>query len=171
MALAETSFEGAELRSALREILLIEEESASLGNEIALLEQNFERIRFEAGERETAFRHATMDLGLERQRRFGHGAHAEIADLDYQIGELQKRLAESLADKQQRTQELAGEVALLRSERESREHDAAERYHALDAMIGRARGKVTGAELDPLFAELDDVRRRLSRARASLPPL
>lgn len=172
LAIAEAVIGSGAMRDALREIFLAEEEIGGLSSEIARLEQNFERIRFETGERENALRYALVDLRLERSARAKErGLASVVADLDYQIGELEKRVSESTVEKQVRIHELAEEVGRLRGEREARERAAAERYQALAELVDSARGEVAGEEFVRLYQEFDGLRSALERARHSLPPV
>jgi len=171
LTLAETAYAPAETRDVLSVVLVGEEEVAAMANEIARLEQNFERIRFEVGQRETALRHALMDLGLERARRVQEGATpGVIQDLDYQIGELDGRLRETLSERQKRIRELVEAVERVRAERETREREMAERYLQLAQLVDSVRPRVEGQDFGRIFEELDEVRGLVSRARQSIAP-
>jgi hypothetical protein len=159
-----------ELNDALAALLVIEEELASMGGRIALAEQNFERIRFESGERETTLQHALVDLTLDRSRLLESQADpGRLADLDFQIRELEQRVQQLTKERQGRISKLAGEVATLRKQRAEREREAAARYHKLGEVVDQLRDRA-GGKLTEQYAALDELRAALKQARATLPP-
>jgi len=170
LGLAEVHVRPPELGEALSALLVVQEDLASLTGKIALVEQNFERIRFESGERETTLQHAVVDLSLDRSRMIeSEGDRARIADLDFQITELEQRAQHLAAERQRRIGQLAEEVAELRRQRDAREREAAVRYHKLGEIVEQLRGHA-GGQLAVLYGTLDELRGALKEARATLPP-
>jgi len=159
-----------DLKDALSALLVVEEDLASLGGRIALAEQNFERIRFESGERETTLQHAQVDLSLDRSRLIeSRGDAARIQDLDFQIRELDQRVQQLAVERQGRISQLAAEVAALRKQRGEREREAAARYHKLGEIVDQLRGSA-GGKLADQYKTLDELRQALRQARSTLPP-
>ena len=175
LALVQAALAPAETTEALERLLIIEEEQASLTGTIALAEQQFDRIRFEYGQREKRLRYALLDLGMEladlngRARVDARGAaklQPQIGDLTFQMGELDKRCGELEQERTTRIQELAQEVKGYRDTRQQLESEAAALFQGLHSQIGSLRATASRqAPLLDLYQRLDELRRSLEKAR------
>jgi serine/threonine protein kinase len=175
LALVQAALAPAETSDALERLLIIEEEQASLTGTIALSEQQFDRIRFEYGQREKRLRYAILDLNMEladlegRARADARSAakvKPQIGDLTFQIGELNKRCAELEQERTTRIQELAQEVKGYRDTRTQLESEAAALFQGLHSQIGALRSTASArAPLLELYQRLDELRRSLEKAR------
>lgn len=174
-ALAEAAIRSDDLSGALSEILRLEEEIQSVTGKIRLLEQNFERIRFEAADQETSLRYASLDLKLMRSKRLEHLQEApspelksEVRDLSFQIETLDTRLEEIQRDKKVKTQHLNEEVLRYRAALSEREVTIAGLYTELHLLVEGVRSRADSAHMQQLYQELDAISERLNLARKSV---
>jgi len=163
-----------ETSEVLERLLVLEEELASLTGTIALAEQNFDRIRFDYGQREKRLRYAMLDLGMEQAEVRGRasadprgaaGLQAQIDDLAYQITELNKRCAELEEERGTQINELAGDVKQYRDTRQQLEGEAAALFQGLHSQVEARRAAANRPELVELYTRLDGLRVSLERAR------
>lgn len=174
IALVQALLAPAETSEALERLLAIEEEIASLTGTIALSEQNFDRIRYEHGQREKRLRYAIFDLGMERAQLEGRSQAdpsqtqallAQIADLQFQIEQLDRSAAEVAEERSLQIQELDREVQGYREAKESREQEGAQIYQMLHSQIEALRPAAEGHEVLELYAKLDAARQEIEGAR------
>ena len=168
IALDKAALAPAEISNLLERLLVVQEEVASLTGLIALSEQNFDRIRYEHGQRERRFRHAILDLGMDRARLQGQASadpsiepqiEMQMEDLDYQISELQQRVAEVNRDRDTRIQEQNAELKETRHKKEGLEQEAVEIFQSIHSQVEALRVSAGTAELKELYDKLDDVRK------------
>jgi hypothetical protein len=176
--LGEAAIRSEDLTAVLSELLQTEEEIQSLLGQIRLQEQNFERIRFEAGEKETTLRYATLDLKLLRSQKLerlqgspGPELEAEVKDLTFQIETLDARLYEVQKDKQERTRQLNEEVQRYKEACTHREEEVARLYTELHRIVEGVRPRATSEPLQQLYARLDSSSQELKLARESVQRL
>jgi serine/threonine-protein kinase len=174
-SLGESAIRSEELSSVLSELLQMEEEIQSLLGQIRLQEQNFERIRFEAGEQETSLRYATLDLKLLRSQKLkqlqmtpGAALEDEVRDLSFQIETLDGRLHDVLEDKRARTQQLQDEVQRYKSACAQREEEVARLYTELHLIVERVRPQARAEPLQQQYSRLDALSEQLQLARQSV---
>jgi len=174
-SLGEAAIRSDQLSGVLSELLQLEEEIQSLTGQIRLLEQNFERIRFEAGEQETMLRYATLDLKLMRSKKLerlqespGPEIEAEVKDLTFQIETLDARLFEIVEDKRTRTQKLNEEVQRYKQACSQREEDVARLYTELHMLVEGVRKQARADSLLRLYEKLDTLSGKLQLARDSV---
>jgi serine/threonine protein kinase len=175
LALVQAALAPTETSDELARLLIIEEEQASLTGTIALTEQQFDRIRFEYGQREKRLRYAMLDLNMEladlsgRARADSRSAGKltpQVGDLTFQIGELNKRCAELEQERAARIQDLAQEVKGFRDTRTQLEGEAAALFQGLHSQIGALRTTASAqGPLRDLYERLDELRRSLEKAR------
>ncbi|MBW2731380.1 MAG: protein kinase [Deltaproteobacteria bacterium] len=146
IALTQAALAPEETNEALARLLAIEEEIASLTGTIALSEQNFDRIRYEHGQREKRLRYAIFDLGMEQALLEGRS-----------VGEVAKERALQI-------QELNLEVQGYRDAKESREQEGAKIYQMIHSQIEALRPAARGDEVLALYSKLDTLREQLERA-------
>lgn len=164
-----------ETSESLERLLVIEEEVASLTGTIALGEQNFDRIRFEFGQREKRLRYAILDLNMEQAQLRGRAAadpasqaalQTQIDDLGFQISELGSRCSDLERERSQQIAELAAEVKGYRDTRSKLEQETAEIFQALHAQVEMLRpAAASHEELAELYRRLDELRSALEHAR------
>lgn len=164
-----------ETSESLERLLVIEEEVASLTGTIALGEQNFDRIRFEFGQREKRLRYAILDLNMEQAQLRGRAAadpasqaalQTQIDDLGFQISELGSRCGDLERERSQQIAELAAEVKGYRDTRSKLEQETAEIFQALHAQVEMLRpAAASHEELAELYRRLDELRSALEHAR------
>jgi serine/threonine protein kinase len=174
IALVRAVLASPEASECLERLLVLEEEIASLTGTIALSEQNFDRIRFDFGQREKRLRYAILDLTMEKAELEGRMAAApevaprmktQVDDLVFQIGELTQRCAEIETERSAQIHELADEVQGYRQTRQELELETAELFQNLHTQVERLRGAAPAEELQVLYARLDQLRSSLGRAR------
>jgi hypothetical protein len=154
--------------------LQLEEEEAALSAQIALMEQNFERIRFETNDLETMLRHAILDLTLERTDLLEGRANPreeilrQAKDLGYQIEQLEGRLDEVLTDRAERIEALNQEIQDFRKTRSERSWEVAETYIELHNVVEEVRAKASGEKLKLLYRRADELREKLEATRRNV---
>ncbi|MFH2010395.1 MAG: protein kinase [bacterium] len=173
--LSETAIRSTELSEVLSQLLRIEEEGKALVGKIAVLEQNFERIRFEYGEQETMLRYALIDLRLLHSRILERcqgaptgGDKVQADDLNYQIAALQRRLEEVKTEKGEKTRTLAEDVQKYRQAKADREEESAGCYTELHAVVEGVRDQAKSGTLPALYTKLDDLSEKLQLTRQSV---
>jgi predicted nucleic acid-binding Zn-ribbon protein len=173
LALVQALLAPPETSDSLERLLTIEEEVASLTGTIALAEQKFDRIRFEHGQREKRLRFAILDLSMEQAQLKGRAAadprsaatlQGQIADLTFQIGELNTRVAEVEAERNAEIGDLAAEVRSYRDTRQRLEDEAATLFQTLHSQVEVLREQARRPELQQLYAALDGLRVALEKA-------
>ncbi len=169
LSLSEAGVRSRQLGELLDEILRLEEERSALAAQIALLEQNFERIRFETGQKENSLNYAILDLTSER-RALDPNASPQAAtqekDLDFQIAQLQKRLEEVRREKSERIDALNRDVLEFQRLLDQRDQDLAATYAKLHSAVLEVR-EAMGAhsKLDETYDKLEEVRAQLDEMR------
>ena len=156
-----------EIGTLLERLLVVQEEVASLTGLIALAEQSFDRIRYEHGQRERRFRHAILDLGMDRARLQGQASadpvmapqlELRVEDLDYQINKLRQRVAEVDMDRDTHIQQHNTELVGSRQKKEALEQEAVQVFQSIHAQVEALRASANSAELNELYQKLDNVR-------------
>ncbi len=176
-SLGEAAIRSEQITSFLNKLLQIEEEEAALGAQIALMEGNFERIRFETGDLETMLRHAILDLTLEQSRLLdrcpnpGPDLLAKARDLEFQINELNTRLNDVLADRAEKIKSLNEELHEYRNLKEQKAWEMAELYAKLHEVVEKVRGRATGTKLKKLYEKSDYLLNKLESRRRSATTL
>jgi len=167
LALAQAGVQSEQMHSLVDDILQVEEESEAFKAQITLMEQNFDRIRFETAEKESVLRFAIMDLSTERQQMppVAPDAETKIKDLDFQLNQLSKRLQEVTKDKETRIRSLEEEVAEYRQGQASRQDRAASLYMHLYTVMTSARGQSTDPKLKALYEKVEQAKGRLEQLR------
>ncbi len=172
--LAESSIRDEDLRPVLDRLLQIEEEIRTLGGRISVLEQNYDRIRFQYGQQETMLRYAVLDLRVlynQASRPPRDGPQADLAktqDLLFQIEALQARIAEVGDERAHRIATLNDEIHGFRKARSQREEEAARLYVDLHDIVKSVRSQATFGDLPALYAQLEDLSTQLKLARQSV---
>ena len=101
----------------LLELQQIEEIVLESHTELALLQSHLDDLLARTREQDAQLRHAIIDLSLERSLMLEQSrlAAANVADLDYQIGQLETRLAEVYRGQSAGKQRLESEIQAERS--------------------------------------------------------
>jgi serine/threonine protein kinase len=173
-SLGESALRSDEMTELLDRLLQLEEEEAALSAQIALMEQNFERIRFETNDLETMLRHAILDLTLERTDLLEGRANPreeilrQAKDLGYQIEQLEGRLDEVLTDRAERIEALNQEIQDFRKTRSERSWEVAETYIELHNVVEEVRAKASGEKLKLLYRRADELREKLEATRRNV---
>ncbi len=174
-ALSESSIRTDDLSPVLDRLLQLEEEGRSLGGKTSVLEQNFDRIRFEFGEQETMLRYAVLDLRVLYNQAIAAakpgtagGDPTQADDLMFQIEALQHRIEEVGVDKAARIANLNQEIQGYRQAKAQREEEAARLHTELHTMLKGVRAKATGENMVSLYQQLDDLTEQLRLARQSV---
>jgi serine/threonine protein kinase len=161
-----------EISEYLERLLVLEEEVASLTGTIALAEQNFDRIRFDHGQKEKQLRHAILDLSMAQAQLKAHligpagadsGLPAQIEDLSFQIAALSKRSKEVDTERSVMINELAHDVQNYRQTRQELEQEIVELFQTLHAQVETLRSVATQTSLQELYRRLDDLVRSIQR--------
>lgn len=174
IALVQAVLAPPETSDELERLLAVEEEMASLTGTIALAEQNFDRIRFEQGQKEKRLRYAVFDLSMERAQLEGRAKAdpsqsaaltGQISDLDFQIDALTKRTREVDHERTLQIQELDREVQSYRQARQDREEEAQVLYQKLHAQVEALRPAVQDAKILELYGRIASIRAQIEAAR------
>ena len=156
-----------EFGQLLERMLVVQEEVASLTGMIALAEQNFDRIRYELGQRERRFRHAILDLSMDLARlqgkltadtASGPQIGLQMDDLHFQIQELNTRCAEINNERDARIQEQNTSLQQYRQQKEQLEQETVQIFGSIHAQVEALRHNAVAPELRDLYAKLDNVR-------------
>ena len=167
IALDKAALAPPEIGQLLERLLVVQEEVASLTGHIALNEQNFDRIRYEHGQRERRFRHAILDLGMDMARLQGQLSanptmavtlDLQVEDLTYQIDQLRHRVAEVESDRSARIQEQNVELQAGHQKKEALEQEAVEIFQSIHSQVEAQRASAQSEELRGLYEKLDNVR-------------
>lgn len=153
-----------ELQAELDRTQRIEEKAAEVENELALLASRVEEVEAYGRERESQLRYAIIDLGMERGRLEGGETispanQAMIADLAYQIGELEVRLLDVARRRETQLDEVDNQIATQRRELDNLRANLARQDKTLLRHVERQR--VAAADLPdvaPTYARLDELR-------------
>jgi serine/threonine protein kinase len=165
-----------ETSDILERLLSAEEEIASLTGTIALSEQNFDRIRFEYSQREKRLRYAILDLSMEQAKLKGLAAadpqrapalRAQVEDLEFQIGELNKRCKEMEDERNAQIHELDAEVKRYRQARKELEEETANLFQSLHSQVEALRQTAQTEEQQQLYDRLDGLRGSIEGAAHS----
>ncbi len=168
IALDKAAMAPPEISQLLERLLVVQEEVASLTGLIALSEQNFDRIRYEHAQRERRFRHAVLDLGMDRARLQGQASadpsvapqvELQMEDLDFQIHELKQRVAEVDTERDARIQEQNAELTQTREKKEGLEQEAVQIFQSIHSQVEIQRASANSPELIELYQKLDNVRK------------
>lgn len=173
LSLSEAAIRPKKMTEIFHSILQIEEEEAALRAQIALLDQNYERIRFESGERETMLRYAVLDLTLERTQLLEKTPNpspeivTKAEDLAFQIAELENRLMAVFEDRHKKIEALNLEILEYRTAEQERTESAARLYNDLHETVKSARTKAQGPPFDRLYGKIEEIREELNSLRRS----
>jgi serine/threonine protein kinase len=174
-SLSESSIRTAELSPVLSRLLQLEEEGRALGGKISVLEQNYDRIRFDFGEQETMLRYAALDLRVlyhqaldAAQRAGGDAAPTQADDLRYQVEALEQRIEEVGDERTARITGLNQEIQGYRQAQAEREEETARLYTELHGLLEGVRAQATAGNLPALYRQLDDLSQQLQLARQSV---
>jgi DNA repair exonuclease SbcCD ATPase subunit len=153
-----------ELQAELERTGRLEEQSAEVENELALLASRVEEVEAYGRERESQLRYAIIDLGMERGHLEGEGtippeAQAMIADLAYQIGELEVRLLDVARRRETQLDEVDGLIAAQRRELDNLRANLARQDKALLRHVERQRVPASDVpDLAPTYIRLDELK-------------
>jgi len=174
-SLSESSIRTNELSPVLDRLLQLEEEGRALGGKTSVLEQNFDRIRFEYGEQETMLRYAVLDLrvlynqAIDPDRpRDGNDAPSQASDLSYQIEALEHRIEEVGEERAARIEGLNQEIQGYRQAKAEREEEAARLYTDLHVILEGVRDRAVAGDMPSLYKQLDGLSEQLQLARESV---
>jgi serine/threonine-protein kinase len=174
-SLSESAIRTDELSPVLDRLLQLEEEGRALGGKISVLEQNFDRIRFEFGEQETMLHYAVLDLRVlyshavdPTQRGAGGVEPSQADDLTYQIKALEHRIEEVGDERAARIAGLNQEIQGYRQAKAEREEEAARLHTELHVMLEGVRDQATAGNMPSLYEQLDDLSKQLQLARQSV---
>jgi serine/threonine protein kinase len=174
-ALGESSIRANQLSPVLDRLLQLEEEGRALVGKTSVLEQNFDRIRFEFGEQETMLRYAVLDLRVLHNQACdptGLGATGagptRAEDLIFQIEALEHRIEEVGVERAARIASLNQEVQGYRQAKAQREEEAARLHTELHTMLEGVRAQATADNMVSLYKQVDDLSEQLRLARQSV---
>jgi len=167
LTLAQASVHSEQMHHLVDDILKAEEEAEAFKAQIALMEQNFDRIRFETAEQESMLRFAIMDLSTERRHMPADAPDAEtrIQDLEFQMSQLSRRLKEVIKERETRIQSLENEVSEYRQGQATRQDRAASFYMRLYQVMTSARTQATTPKLAALYDKVEQAKGRLEQLR------
>ena len=155
----------------------VRHESEQLAAQVELAENRFEDIRRELRERESTLRYAIIDLNLAKSDvAEGGSTGASVADLEFQICELETSLAELERQRRERFEALNSELSQSRDQLKSFEHQMAVRYRRLYAALDEVRHVAISQEARDLYRMLDRCRSAMAHLQPegdapSVPPV
>lgn len=174
-SVSESSIRTDELSPVLNRLLQLEEEGRVLKGKTSVLEQNFDRIRFEFGEQETMLRYAVLDLRVlynqaidPTERAAVGGAPTQADDLMYQIEALQQRIEDVGDERATRIASLNQEIQGYRQAKAEREEEAARLHTELHVMLEGVRDQATAGNMTSMYKQLDELSKQLQLARQSV---
>jgi len=153
-----------ELQAELSRTQRLEEQAAEVENDLALLASRVEEIEAYGRERESQLRYAIIDLGMERGRlEEGEITPPEdpavIADLAYQIGELEVRLLDVARSRETQLDEVDNQIAAGRRELDNLRANLARQDNILLRHVERQRVAAADVpDVAPAYARLDELK-------------
>ncbi|MBN2723412.1 MAG: protein kinase [Deltaproteobacteria bacterium] len=148
-------------------------EITSLGNAITLREQDFERIRFEMGQREKNLRYAILDLdqeykNVESKEQKTPVDEKYLRDLAYQVESLSAALKKIIDDRRSAFADLNKEIDSYKKSVEERELEISANYVQLSSSIEKARvedPRASSIKFGALFEKLGHLRVAVEKLR------
>jgi len=168
-ALGECELASEELQADLRRSAQLEEQTAEVENELALLASRVEEVEAYGRERESQLRYAIIDLGMKRGgletvETLSPEDQAMIADLAYQIGELEVRLLDVARRRESQLDEVDGLIAAQRRELDNLRANLARQDKILLRHVEQQRVAATDLpDVAPAYVRLDELKTVLER--------
>jgi serine/threonine protein kinase len=157
-----------EMQQELAGLNATREEAEAVAAQGALTENRFEDIRRELRERESTLRYAIIDLNLAKSDAKDRQADQDtVHGIEFQIGELERSLAEL---EQQRAERFAGLNVELQKQREVQkalEQKLAVHYRRLYAHLDEGRAALSSDPARQLYRRLERCRAALAKAAAT----
>jgi serine/threonine protein kinase len=153
-----------EMQAELERSQRIEERAAEVENELALMASRVEEVEASGRERESQLRYAIIDLGMERGRLEGSehispADQAMVADLAYQIGELEVRLLDVARRREIQLDEVDNQIATQRRELDNLRANIARQDKTLLRHVERQRVAATDLpDVAPAYGRLNELR-------------
>lgn len=150
------------LSEELERNLKLEERVAEAENELALLGARVEEIEASGRERESQLRYAIIDLGMARGRyenveKLTPSDQAMIADLAYQIGELERRLLDTAKRRETELDAVDNQIATQRRVLDDLRASVARQDKQLFRLLELQRGAARDvADLARAYGQLDE---------------
>lgn len=163
-ALRDHELASSELQAELERNQRIEEQAAEVENELALLASQMEEVEASGRERESQLRYAIIDLGMERGRleegeTISPPDQAIIADLAYQIGELEVRLLDVARRRETQLDEVDNLIAAQRRELDNLRANLARQDKTLLRHVEQQRVAANHLPgMPPIYARLDELK-------------
>ncbi len=143
-ALRDHELASEELSVELQRNQRLEEQAVEVENNLALLASRVEEVENSGRERESQLRYAIIDLGMERGRleegpTLSPSDQAMIADLAYQIGELEVRLLDVARRRETQLDEVDSQIVAQRREVDNLRANLARQDKTLLRHVARQR--------------------------------
>jgi serine/threonine protein kinase len=153
-----------ELQAELQRSQDLEEQAIAVESELALLAARVEEIEAAGRERESQLRYAIIDLGMERGRLEDPEEQrtpdaAVLADLVYQIGELEVRLLDVARRRETQLDDVDGHIAAQRRELDNLRASIARQDKSLLRPVERQRPAAADVpDLAAAYTRLDELK-------------
>jgi eukaryotic-like serine/threonine-protein kinase len=154
----------------LDELTKLETEISGLNSNISFKEQEFEKIRYDFGNKETNLKYAHLDLVQEyKNYELSHDKSKDsdvtyLKDLSYQISMLKERIAQVSAAKKDRIISLNKELGMFRTSVEEREREISTHYAQMQFIINgieASYGELVNLKYGVLFEKMGHLKRAL----------
>jgi serine/threonine protein kinase len=153
-----------ELVYELSAVRRVKDEASQIAAEAAITENRFEDIRRELRERESTLRYAIIDLNLAKADLQDRGPDdSDLKDIEFQIGELERSLADLESQRGERFDRLNEQLRASREKLKSMEQELAVHYRRLYAFLDEARNEIQTDESRELYRLLDRCREALTQ--------
>ena len=150
-----------QMEQELAQVARVEQAVRLAGQKHEELEERVEGVRQELREREASLRYAIIDLSLTRDGA-GPGS-AAVGDLDFQISELEQRLARLEIHRAEVFATLGVELARHREEVDAEEQRRASCHRRILGQTEAVRGRLTGEDAAGLFHTITRCQGALAR--------
>jgi len=152
-----------ELVYELSAVRRVKDEVSQVAAEAAITENRFEDIRRELRERESTLRYAIIDLNLAKADLQDRGPDdSDLKDIEFQIGELERSLADLESQRGERFDRLNEQLRASREKLKSMEQELAVHYRRLYAFLDETREEVQTDKARKLYRLLDRCRKALT---------
>jgi eukaryotic-like serine/threonine-protein kinase len=148
--------------AAYNELRRLEGEQQAIEVELVACEANLDEVEQEARERTSPLRMAVGELHFDRAQLRQSGAR--LGDLEFQIGELERRLAAVDADFRARRDSIVRRFGILTTGREAAIEAVVAHLHDIEGLVVDAAIRCGDPDASMLLGLLDDARRATSRS-------
>jgi serine/threonine protein kinase len=158
-----------ELETALDEHFQLDDRVIKVEQEVAGLDAQLESAEAVGRERESQLRYAIIDLGMERGRlqnkpQLSAADQAMVADLGYQVTELEHRLLDFSRNREAQLDEIDAQLSTNRRQLDDLRANLVRQDRQLQRLLDAHLQDIRGTDdMAQVYTQLDELRQRLGR--------